>query len=136
MKKYLKYFNNSLKLKKLVEEAYSLIKQDKIKDKLKESMSQIETLLEMLKSHYKGDFKIKKRFFVYIVMAIVYLINPLDLIPDLLIFGLIDDMTVIGWVYTKISSEVDRYQQFVIKKEAKDGEHSSSLAQKERNSSS
>ena len=70
-------------------------------------------------------------------MAIVYFINPLDFIPDVLLWGLLDDLTIIGWVYSKIDSEVKRYQDFLDKKKATiEGEHSSTEHQKGKNSDS
>lgn len=42
--------------------------------------------------------------------AIIYLINPLDLIPDLMpVVGLTDDITVLLWIYKALGSEVTKF---------------------------
>lgn len=107
---------DSKKIKDLIDKSSSLIKNSDVIAKLKDSKDQVILFIEMLKSHYNGEFKIKKKALIYIVMAIVYFINPLDLIPDILLWGLIDDLTVIGWVYKKIDSEIKRYHKFKEKK--------------------
>jgi uncharacterized membrane protein YkvA (DUF1232 family) len=45
-----------------------------------------------------------------ILAAIIYFLNPIDLIPDLIpVVGLTDDFSVLIWVYTAISGEVDKF---------------------------
>lgn len=42
--------------------------------------------------------------------AIIYFLNPLDLIPDFIpLMGLTDDFGVLVWVYNAASTEVDKF---------------------------
>lgn len=42
--------------------------------------------------------------------AVIYFINPLDLIPDLIpMAGLTDDFAVLLWVYNALGAEVDKF---------------------------
>jgi len=42
--------------------------------------------------------------------AIIYFLNPLDLIPDFIpLMGLTDDFGVLLWVYNSISGEIDKF---------------------------
>lgn len=45
-----------------------------------------------------------------VLAAIIYFLNPIDLIPDLIpVLGLTDDFSVLLWVYSTIGSEVDKF---------------------------
>ena len=42
--------------------------------------------------------------------AIIYFLNPIDLIPDFIPgLGLTDDFSVLVWVYNSVSSEIDKF---------------------------
>lgn len=47
---------------------------------------------------------------VLIVAAIIYIVTPIDLIPDLFPGGLIDDMSIALWVLKEVGDELDRYK--------------------------
>lgn len=45
-----------------------------------------------------------------ILAAIIYFVNPLDLIPDFVpLMGLTDDFGVLIWVYNSVSTEIDKF---------------------------
>jgi len=45
-----------------------------------------------------------------IAAAIIYFLNPLDLVPDLMpITGLTDDFGVLLWVYNSVSTEIEKF---------------------------
>ena len=45
-----------------------------------------------------------------ILAAIIYFLNPLDLIPDFIpLMGLTDDFGVLVWVYNSVSTEIDKF---------------------------
>ena len=45
-----------------------------------------------------------------VLAAIIYFLNPIDLIPDFIpVVGLTDDFGVLLWVYNSISTEVDKF---------------------------
>jgi uncharacterized membrane protein YkvA (DUF1232 family) len=45
-----------------------------------------------------------------VLAAIIYFLNPIDLIPDLIpVLGLTDDFSVLIWVYSTLGSEVDKF---------------------------
>lgn len=47
---------------------------------------------------------------VAMVAALIYFLNPLDLVPDALpALGLTDDMAVLGWVYQSLAGDVRRF---------------------------
>ena len=45
--------------------------------------------------------------------AIIYFLNPLDLIPDFIpLMGLTDDFGVLVWVYNSVSAEIDKFLEW------------------------
>ncbi len=45
-----------------------------------------------------------------VLAAIIYFLNPVDLIPDFIpVLGLTDDFSVLLWVYNTASKEVDKF---------------------------
>ena len=65
----------------------------------------------IIKAYAKGQYKaIPWKTFIIIVAAVIYFINPLDFIPDLIpIAGLADDFAVLLWVYNAVSGEVEKF---------------------------
>ncbi len=45
-----------------------------------------------------------------IVAAIIYLVSPIDAIPDFIVGGFIDDMSVIAWAFSKVGKELKMYR--------------------------
>ncbi len=45
-----------------------------------------------------------------VLAAIIYFLNPIDLIPDFIpMMGLTDDFGVLVWVYNSITTEIDKF---------------------------
>lgn len=44
--------------------------------------------------------------------SIVYTVSPLDLIPDFIFVGLLDDLTIFLWALSRLREELDRYRTF------------------------
>ncbi len=65
----------------------------------------------MLRAHMTGQYQIQSfRFLLILIAAIVYFLNPLDLIPDFIIgIGLTDDLAVVTWVFQAAASELDSF---------------------------
>ena len=47
-----------------------------------------------------------------IVAAIIYLISPIDVIPDFMVGGFLDDMSVIAWAFSQVGKELQTYRNF------------------------
>lgn len=90
---------------------------DKLKDvnlKNIKNSSLVDRLMvfsRMIRSYVTGHYRgIKVTNLLLIVAAVVYFVTPLDLVPDFIpITGLIDDFTVVLWVYNKLQEEIDAY---------------------------
>lgn len=48
---------------------------------------------------------------LWMLAAVVYLLSPLDLIPDfLLVIGLVDDVFIVGWMLTRVDQALEDYR--------------------------
>lgn len=68
----------------------------------------------MIKAHVAGDYKIRSlRILIILLAAIIYFINPIDLIPDFLFgIGLADDLAVLTWVYRAAADEIASFRNY------------------------
>lgn len=69
------------------------------------------TLGRMAKAYASGRYRdIPWKSMLLLLGAIIYFINPLDLIPDLVpIAGLTDDFAILVWVYNSLEGEIDKF---------------------------
>ena len=65
----------------------------------------------LIKAYATGQYReVPWKTILLIVAAVVYFINPLDLVPDLIpLTGLTDDFAVLLWVYNSVSNEVEKF---------------------------
>ena len=104
-----KVIDNGTKLKKLIEKG---IKKAKDKDNaLSGFVDDLQKLFRMLKAYTTGTYKdFSASTLLYIVAAVVYFVNPFDVLPDFILgLGFIDDATVIAFAIKKIHSELTAF---------------------------
>lgn len=65
----------------------------------------------LIKAYALGQYReIPWKTILLIVAAVIYFVNPLDLVPDLIpLTGLTDDFAVLLWVYNAVSNEIDKF---------------------------
>ncbi len=87
-----------LKVGELTEEFY------KIQDS-------VIALARMMRAWLAGDYKnISKRTIIAAVAALIYFVNPLDIIPDFIpIIGQLDDILVLGYLIKYLNKEIERF---------------------------
>jgi uncharacterized membrane protein YkvA (DUF1232 family) len=74
-------------------------------------VSRVRVLIRMVVAYKTREYRdIELQSILMIVAGLVYFVTPLDLIPDFIpITGLVDDITVILWVYNKVQQEIDKF---------------------------
>ena len=83
---------------------------------LEKLWSDIKLSLELARDWIKGEYKnIPKSTIILIIGGFVYLVSPIDLIPDFLLGGFIDDAAVLAYVFKKIGGELNIYRDWKIK---------------------
>lgn len=72
----------------------------------------ISVLTKRIKAikHFMKDKKVPIRKKLIILFGVVYLVSPIDLIPaPVLGFGVLDDLTLWGFIIYYLKDELDRY---------------------------
>ena len=65
----------------------------------------------LIKAYALGHYRdIPWKTLLLIVAALIYFINPLDLLPDIIpLTGLTDDFAVLLWLYNSVSGEINKF---------------------------
>jgi len=68
-------------------------------------------LVRMMRAWLKGDYQnISTKSIIAVVAALLYFVNPLDLIPDFIpIIGQIDDVFIVGYLIKTLNKELERF---------------------------
>ena len=94
------------------------------KDGLKNVQSQLVQLYDYVKLLLtKGYYDYKDHTLVLIIAVIIYVVSPIDLIPDYLpAIGLIDDSALVGWLFQKLGDKLNQSIQEMEQEKTKDTE--------------
>ena len=105
-----KIYNDTPRLKKLLETAKKKVEGNK---HLNTILSDIKLLLELMKDWKDGEYKdLSKSTAIMIIISLIYLVSPIDIIPDFLMGGFVDDAAVIAYVIKNISEELNVYKEW------------------------
>lgn len=104
------YYNSPEKLKGLLESANLSIKDN---NQLANIIEDIQAVMSLVMDYTKKRYRsVSKSTIIAIIAGLLYLVNPMDILPDFLFGGYIDDAAVIGYLLTKIKDELDRYKDW------------------------
>lgn len=74
-------------------------------------MDDFRTLIRLVVAYARGHYReIPTDALVVVVAGLVYVVSPLDLIPDFLPGGFADDAAVVVWVVKTVRSELDNFR--------------------------
>lgn len=78
---------------------------------LKTYLADLQLAYKMLRDPH---FQIAKETKMILIIALLYIISPIDVMPDAIPFvGLLDDVLVAGYALRQASAELERYRQTV-----------------------
>ena len=99
------------RMERLAKDSFSLIRGKK---KFSEVQSEAVLLINMVKDTVKGRYKgLGKKNVIMIVAGLLYLVNPMDIVPDFIFgIGFADDLGVLVYVISRLSEEIARYRQW------------------------
>lgn len=78
---------------------------------LKDKVADFKLLLKIIEDVWKGKFSISNKDMAIIVGTIIYVISPIDVIPDFIpVIGWIDDIAVVGWAMKSLKNIIYEYK--------------------------
>ncbi len=100
-------------LKEVVSEEHRILKKTSRLDlnKYRKFINQIKLSLSLLKDFKNKSYSdIPWRSIALIITAILYFVNPFDIIPDVLpVFGITDDAMLFATVFRSIQTDLTKY---------------------------
>ena len=78
---------------------------------LYEVQDQMLGLIRMVRAWVKREYReVSPKAIIAMLAAIIYFVNPLDLISDMIpIIGFLDDITIITYVVTVFNKEIEKF---------------------------
>lgn len=97
------------RMEKLAKESFSILKgEGKLAEVQREGLLLWKLAKDTIAGRYRG---LKKRNLFLIVAGLMYLVNPMDLVPDFLFaIGFGDDVAVLMYVFKKLDQEIKAYE--------------------------
>jgi uncharacterized membrane protein YkvA (DUF1232 family) len=75
-----------------------------------------QTMLRLIRAYYRGEYhEVAQSTLVIIIAAIIYVVSPLDVIPDAIpAIGFLDDATVVALAVQRTRQELDAFMTWEI----------------------
>ncbi len=108
-------------LEKLLERQKRVEEKVRSSGKLRRFSTDIQIMFSLIRDYWNGDYRqVPWKSVAAIAGAMLYVLNPLDLIPDMLLgAGFLDDAGVVALCLKWVESDLHRYAAW---KELSDGE--------------
>ena len=74
----------------------------------KETLILIKDYLHDVSTGKYKDYELKK--LTIIVGTIIYVVTPIDLLPDFIPAGFVDDLSILGWAASQTTAELRKYK--------------------------
>ncbi len=105
------YLANPAKMRMLIDEVGKYVS----KKGLQDVKMEMKELLNFVKNVSNGTYKgYSKSNLLLAVAALIYVVSPLDIVPDLLVgLGFLDDVAIVGWAISKLGEELGKYKQWI-----------------------
>ncbi len=82
--------------------------------RLRRFLGEIRTMFDMLRDYWNGSYRAVPWYSVAAIAgALLYIFNPLDMVPDLIVtFGLMDDAAVTAACLRLVSGDLEAYRRW------------------------
>ena len=83
-------------------------------DILKKYVEYMLLIFPMLKDTFSGNYKeLPKGSIAAIICTLLYVLLPIDLIPDIIpVFGVLDDAVILSLCIKFVSNDIEKYKKF------------------------
>lgn len=101
--------SSDTKVSKLLDEVF--LKIGETTESFYKTQDSVIALTRMVRAWIQGDYRnISTKSIIAVVAALIYFVNPLDLIPDFIpVIGQLDDIFVIGYLIKTVNKEIERF---------------------------
>ncbi len=98
-------------LQRLLDRQQAVEEKVKNSGKLNRFKTDVRLMFSLVRDYYNGQYRdIPWKSIAAIVGALIYVLNPLDLIPDLILaIGFVDDVGVVALCLKLVESDLHRY---------------------------
>ena len=106
------YARNPSKIWRLINSAkVKLMEMDDHRSTFKNIVRHVGVFIQMLRDYSRGYYpQLPWKSLTAIIGALLYFLNPFDIIPDFIPgIGLLDDLTLLTWVYRSVEGDVENY---------------------------
>ena len=104
------YISKPEKVKELLTKVVKMFDKKELQDVLADLKCLYNYVHDITTGKYK-DYNVSN--LALAIAALVYLVSPLDLFPDFLPGGLLDDAAVIAWAIKQLHEELAKYRRTV-----------------------
>ncbi len=106
------------KVKNIAEKAWEKAKE--LKEPMAKVWDQLKVMIHMIRAWFSGEYKdVPTTSLIAIVAGLIYFLSPIDIIPDFIpVLGYLDDIFVIGVVFTQVAKDLQAFEDWLANKEA------------------
>lgn len=73
------------------------------------------TLWQMLRSVFNGSYRMSFLTTAIVIAALIYIISPIDIVPDFIVFfGWLDDGAILYLLLKRLNNETQRYIRYKV----------------------
>lgn len=103
------------RLSKLVNDSIKTLKDNKAFSDL---IDDVRLSIELIKQYIKGEYtSLSKGNLILIIVGFLYLVHPLDIIPDFIVgAGFLDDAAVFAYILKMVQHEIEAFKEWKEKK--------------------
>ena len=88
-------------------------KYESVQEFAQDAKDRLQVLIRMVRAYIKGEYThISRTNAALSLAAILYFLSPIDLIPDFLAIGLLDDLAILTWVYLNFQTEIEGFLEW------------------------
>lgn len=103
-------FEDNEGLRNLIENGIKKIQENEV---FRALLDDLKLSIDLLSDVNKGLYKdFSKNSLIMLIVGFIYLVSPIDLIPDFFIGGFLDDAAVFAYIFKNIELELDKYRQW------------------------
>jgi len=98
-------------------------KAERSRDSIQSALQYISALIRMVRAHFKRTYnQLPTGTIIWALAALIYFVAPLDMIPDFILGGLVDDAAVVAYVVRQIKKDLDAFLAWESEQPAVDNE--------------